>query len=387
MDFTIIYDPKSGKTYYGDPGSGQVFDPSTGQWGENPFGGVDIPPAGPGIILIPDPNLGWRQLLPGNRVQAPGGPAGYQWLDPSAGIWYPGQTGGTGLPGDFGDKIVLPDDLPKPPPPPPKTPPGTQPPPTTPPAAPPATPPPGTTPPPTTPPGTPPPGTTPPGAPPPSTTTGRTPDWWQKLIGPGFGLLSSALGLGNESGSERRLREAATAPYGSDLIQGFLPGPLRAQLTDPIIQSGIMRLGQLISQPGRLAPGVSEGILPRLAAESENIAGQYRGLMSQQSGALSRANAPLSIRTALESALNTAQERAQRGARREALTDSDLLARQDIGQIYPLLNSMLQFTSSGRGQAIPGLAQSANLAQNRNASNIGAIGTLLSTLANIDWNK
>jgi hypothetical protein len=190
-------------------------------------------------------------------------------------------------------------------------------------------------------------------------------------------------GGGTQLGStreERDLRKISTAPFSSGTIQGFLPGPLRAPFTDPILGAGIEGIGDLIRNPGGLSPTVSDAIRQRLAAESESIAQNFRGIGANQAGRAARENVPVSIKTALGSALDVAQERAQRGARREALIDSDALRRQDLGQTYNLLDALLQFTSSGRGQAIQGLGAASNNAQQRQASNLAAFGSLLSNV-------
>jgi hypothetical protein len=204
-------------------------------------------------------------------------------------------------------------------------------------------------------------------------------DWFKLLAQLGLGLTADKF-LGGRTSEEKSLREFSTAPFESGNIQQFLPPALREQITGPILLQAMRQIGELISRPGGLQPGVSEAILPRLAAESESIASNFRGIRANQEGALTRGNAPVSIKGALSSALDVAQERAQRGARREALTESEGLRREDVGQAYKLLDTLLQFTSSGRGQAIPGLSAAANLSGQRQASRLAGIGNLLSNL-------
>jgi hypothetical protein len=75
--------------------------------------------------------------------------------------------------------------------------------------------------------------------------------------------------------------------------------------------------------------------------------------------------------------LDVAQQRAQSGARREALTASDQLRRQDLGQTFNILDAILAFISSGRGQAAQGFATGAGIQQQRQAANQAFVGGLL----------
>jgi len=196
---------------------------------------------------------------------------------------------------------------------------------------------------------------------------------WGAVIGGGVGLLS---GLFGGKGGKKKLKGLGAA-FEADQIQGFLPPSLRLNQTGGFLQSGVQQIGQLIQRPGSLSPTVSEAILPRLAEESESIATNFRGIGSQQAGAAARGNLPVSIKTALDSALNVAQERAQRGARRGALMDSDQLRRQDLSQTYSVLDAILGFLQSGRGQATQALSAAANLQQNDNATMLAGLGSLL----------
>lgn len=201
------------------------------------------------------------------------------------------------------------------------------------------------------------------------------------LIGGGATLLSG-LGGGLFGGSAGRdLRRLAGKGFNTSDIQQFLPTGLRKRFTGPIIQSGIQGIGELIRNPGGLSPSIAESILPRLAGESESIAQQFRGIGANQAGAAARGNLPLSIKTALESALDVSQERAQRGARREAQVDSESLRRADLLQVFQLLDTIFQFTNAGR-QTAAGLsgAQSQLDAQGRGGA-LQAIGSILGGLA------
>ena len=187
--------------------------------------------------------------------------------------------------------------------------------------------------------------------------------------------------IGGETGAEKELARFSTRGFTSRAIQSFLPGALRLQTTDPILQSGIQGIGDLIQNPGRLAPNVSDAIRQRLATTSEGIATNFRGIRAQQAGSAARGNLPLSIRTALGSALDVAQSRAQRGARREALSDTDQLRRQDLSQVFSILDAILGFTSSGRGAGLQGLGQAAQSSAQRQASFQALLGSLATGFA------
>ena len=190
-----------------------------------------------------------------------------------------------------------------------------------------------------------------------------------------FSGESGALGgitnvlFGGKTNAEQNLEDLSKAYYGGSLIQRFLPPALRHNVTGPILQGGVEQIGQLIRNPGGLSGSVSEAILPRLASESESIAQNYRGLQQEQAGAAARGNAPVSIKNALASALGIGEERAQREARRGALSESEQLRRTDVEQTYKLLDAILQFISSGRGQGVQGLAAASGVGQARQASN------------------
>ena len=211
------------------------------------------------------------------------------------------------------------------------------------------------------------------------TAAGSMPWWKQAAIKAGLGLVADKL-LGGRTSEERALSKFSTAPYSSGTIQGFLPPALQDRFTGPMLTSGMGGIAELLRNPGGLSPTVADAIRPRLAAESQSIAENYRGIGSNWAGMAARTNAPVSIKGALASALDVAQERAQRGARQTALTESEGLRREDIGQTYKLLDTLLQFTSSGRGQAIPGLGAAANASAERQASRMAGLGNILSNI-------
>lgn len=204
--------------------------------------------------------------------------------------------------------------------------------------------------------------------------------WGQILGQAGSALLGNYLNnRGDKSGQMSRI---ATAPFTSGTVQELLPPYL--QYGSPATQgidAGLKSIGQMIQNPGQLAPGVAEAIAPRLAAESQSIGTNYRGLQEENAGAAARTNAPVSLKNAISAALGMGQERAQREARMSALTESDQLRRQDLQQTYALIDAILQHLSSARGQAITGLGA----AQNQNNQQNAALMAFLGQLANSNW--
>ena len=207
--------------------------------------------------------------------------------------------------------------------------------------------------------------------------------WWQSTLGKtgiklGANFLTNKF-LGGKTTEESQLSKLSRAPYESSDIQRFLPPELRAGAIGPALESGMSGIAELLRNPGGLSPTVSDAIRARLSEESQSIAQNFRGIGANQAGAAARGNQPMSIKGALQSALDVAQERAQRGARNEALTQSDTLRREDLGQAFKILDAILQFISSGRGQSIPGLARAADQSGNRQAAQLASIASLLSS--------
>jgi hypothetical protein len=202
---------------------------------------------------------------------------------------------------------------------------------------------------------------------------------WGTAIGAGVGFLGGLFGS-NAGSAQQKL---AQRPFESSTNQNFLPPALRYSNTGGILNAGVQGIGQMIENPGTLSPTVADAIRQQLATESENIAQNYRGIASNQAGAEARGNVPVSIRTALGSALDVAQERAQREARRQALIQSDTQRRQDLAQTYDLLNSILQFMSSGRGQAVAGLNSAGAMESQTKGSQLTALGSIISSLASM----
>lgn len=187
--------------------------------------------------------------------------------------------------------------------------------------------------------------------------------------------------FGGETGAGKEARRIAEANFTDFRLQKFLPPSLRFEQTGGILKSGIQGIGELIKTPGRLSSSVADAIRQRLAGTSENIAANFRGIRANQAGASARSNTPISIKNALSGALDVAQERAQRGARRGALEDTDKLRRQDLGQTFGILDAILQFLSSGRGQAVQGLDVASRSEESAIASRQALIGSVGSSLA------
>lgn len=203
---------------------------------------------------------------------------------------------------------------------------------------------------------------------------GGSPGLWSQINDPGniFGF--------NPGQSEQLLLELAKAGFTSSTIQNFLPPSLRSGATGEFLGAGIQGIGDLIRNPGGLSPTVADAIRPRLAAESERIAQNFRGIGQNQAGAAARGNVPVSIRSALSSALDVAQSRSQRGARREALSESEVLRREDLNKTLEILNIINQFITGRLGPSLAGAGQGAQADAARSAGLAAGGGKLIGGL-------
>ncbi len=194
-----------------------------------------------------------------------------------------------------------------------------------------------------------------------------------------MGILSDIgnfLGFG-KSGAEKRLNKSAYLPFNDPKIQGFLPDSLRGWAAQDTLRQAVENMRYRTMNPGALGPNIAEAIAPRVAAESDIAARNFRNMRYNQRGSAARSNMPLSIQESLANALDIAQARAQSGIRRNALADSEQLRRADEMGGMSLLDAILQFTSSGRGQAIQGLGAATQAANQRRGSNMAFFGDLL----------
>jgi hypothetical protein len=186
---------------------------------------------------------------------------------------------------------------------------------------------------------------------------------------------------------EKSLSKLANARFEESPIQRLLPPSLRIDQTGGFLRSGIQGIGDLISDPSGVSPRLSEAISARRGQEAANIEQNFQNIQQEQAGQAARTNLPVSLKGALSKALDTAQARAQRVSEQKAVSESEALRRQDVGQTFNILDSILQFLSSGRGQVIRGLGGAAQLAGGQqilgdqsNAALVAGLGSALSTL-------
>lgn len=179
-----------------------------------------------------------------------------------------------------------------------------------------------------------------------------------------------------------RLKYESKRPF--EDLQFYLPPELRREQTGPLIGAGMEGIGNLIRNPGQLSSQVSSSVAPQVAAASQGIAQDYRNQATQEASAAGANNLPPSIKALLQQLRGTSQEQAQRGARTQGLGSTDQLKREDLQHTYKLLDTIMQFISSGRGQAIPGLVGAAqNRAENyqrSSAANTAALASLLQSM-------
>lgn len=172
--------------------------------------------------------------------------------------------------------------------------------------------------------------------------------------------------------------------YGKN-IQRFLPAALRYDKIDPVLNRGFEQIAGLIDRPGRLASDVSEAIAPRLAVESSRIARDFTGTRQNVMGGLARGNAPVSIRSALDASLAAQESAAQGGARRQALMDTDALRRQDMSQVFSIIDAINSFINPRLGVASGPISQSIASQQQNRAANQAAIAGLIDAIGNINF--
>jgi hypothetical protein len=199
------------------------------------------------------------------------------------------------------------------------------------------------------------------------------------LFGGDSGLIGGVMGglFGGKTGAEKDLQALSKAYYGGSLLQRMLPVALRTKTTDPMLAKGMENISNLLNNPGGLSPTVSDAIRPQLAMESQSIGQNFQNLQQQNAGNAARGNAPVSIKNALASALDVGQERSQRETRLNALMQSGKLQRQDAEQVYKLLDIILQFMSSGRGQGIQGMASASQVGQKRQADQMSFVSDMI----------
>lgn len=202
----------------------------------------------------------------------------------------------------------------------------------------------------------------------------------------GLGLAGYQAYQAHQAGQDarnaaNRLTKASLAPYESGSIQRFLPPELRMGATGPIIGQGMEGIGNLIRNPGMLSSTVGASAAPEVAAASQDLASQYRDEGTNQAGAAGANNLPSSIKALLQAALGAKQAGAQRGVLTKGLGATDQAKRAGLEHTYKLLDTILQFISSGRGQTVPGLVgaaeQQGEAARLKQAASTAAIGSLL----------
>ena len=170
--------------------------------------------------------------------------------------------------------------------------------------------------------------------------------------------------------------DMATAPYLNKTLQNTLPPWLRDINTGSMLSTGMQGIAELLMNPGGVSSKLQEAIKERLGSERSNISQNYAGLQSEQAGAAARGNMPVQIKDALARALETNQRRAQGDATRGAIAESEELRRTDVAQTYQLLDTILQYMSSAKGQGIQGLQAAGNIDQTNNAANMALIASL-----------
>jgi len=223
----------------------------------------------------------------------------------------------------------------------------------------------------------------------PQNDTGIAIAFWQ-LIGTAAGMVGNRAAAGfdnpNISSNSEDQYKLLTYPFNSGAIQALLPaslkfGPIPKGMPgwkarsspyepgniEPFINSGVRQLGLLSAFPGVLNPQVAPALKAGTAMQStqaaQNDTAQAQRVMNRlaSTGGSQGAN-PLAT-----AAMNLSADASQRGVRGAALSQTDQLKRSDTQQTYNLLDAVLKFISSGRGQSVAGLQGAAQLAQSQKA--------------------
>lgn len=220
--------------------------------------------------------------------------------------------------------------------------------------------------------------------------SGRERNTWEGFLDP-LDLLQ--LGDPIKSPLEMALENIGAARFENPEIQmPFLPAVLRTQNINRFLDPAIKQLGQLLTNPGGIGSNLQSAIAPRLEAERAQIGQNFQNIKSEAAGSAARTNTPVSLKGALSKALDTAEARAQRQAGQQAVAESEEIRRQDVPQAFNILDAILQFTSSGRGQAVSGLGgagqldlQSRGIQQQQNAAALAGLGSLANSLSGFNF--
>ena len=173
------------------------------------------------------------------------------------------------------------------------------------------------------------------------------------------------------------LDELSRMPFSHPTVQATLPPWLQNINTGPLLTTGMERIAELIRNPGGTASTLQSAIGDRLNSERANISQNFAGLQSDQAGAAARGNMPVQIKDALARALETNQRRAQGNATRGAVAESEDLRRGDVANTYRLIENILAFLSSSRGQGMQALQGAEAIDQQNNAAQQAMIASLI----------
>jgi hypothetical protein len=223
------------------------------------------------------------------------------------------------------------------------------------------------------------------------------------LIGPVTGRLQQGFDKPASGPEQEDLVKLLSSPFESFQIQKLLPPSLRsffpakrgkrsktgienANIT-PALTAGIQNIGRLAAQPGTLSPEIAAALQARFSQASQGLASGSQNNLQQLLNRLAAGNASSSAVNTAGAAGLVSQERGQRGLRGQGLSQTDQLQRADSQQVFNLLDTLLQFISSGRGQNVQGLAGAGQLAvgqqaitNQQQAAQIASLGSALSSI-------
>ena len=226
------------------------------------------------------------------------------------------------------------------------------------------------------------------------------------LIGPATGTATRAFGPSARDAAAPAaddLVKLLSSPFESFQIQKLLPPSLRSAFPTegrrrsrssiesgditPFLNAGIQGIGQRAARPGLLSPQIAQALQAQFALASQGLAGTSRATAAKLANRLGATGAGSGAKATAGAAGLVGQERAQRGLRGKGLLQTGQLQRADQQQTFNLLDTILQFISSGRGQNIQGLRGAGQLAigqqaftNQQRAANIASLGSALSSI-------
>lgn len=175
------------------------------------------------------------------------------------------------------------------------------------------------------------------------------------------------------------VREISTFQMENPNILKYVPRPFWPTFTDskqtqwfktPLgnaLYKGADNLAALFANPGGMSPGISAAINPQLTSETSRIQRQTGNQMSAAAGSMARSGIGGGIAEALQRAIERAGQRDIAGSKRNLMTQSEQLRRQDLSTMMDYLRFITDATLQGRNIQLGRSAQTMQQQQNQQA--------------------